>query len=119
MNRNSAIGLAIVAALLITGCAKPPQVSPGNRRLVDGLRTATSSKQATWLEDCAKRLEDGRQKGTVSDVEYQEFLAIIALARDGKWEQAEAETTRLGKAQKPTPEDVARLQAAEGRTPGK
>jgi len=36
-----------------------------------------------------------------------------------KWEQAEAKAIRLGKAQKPTPDEVARLEAAQGRKPEK
>jgi len=112
-------GLVTVAGLLVTGCAKPPQVSQGNRKLIDGLRTATSARETSWLEACAELLEEGKRKRTVSDVEDQEFSAIIALAREGKWEQAEAEAIRLGKAQKPTPDDVARLEAAQGRKPEK
>ena len=110
--------LVVIACLLMSGCAKPPQISPGNRKLIDGLRTATSAKETSWLADCEKLLEDGKQRGTVSDAEYQEFGDIVALGRDGKWEQAEAETIRLGKAQQPTPDDVTNLKTAEGRSVG-
>jgi len=111
-------GLAAVAGLLVTGCAKPPQISQGNFKLIDGLRTAASAKETSWLEACEKLLEEGKKKGTVSDVEDQEFSAIIALAREGKWEQAEAAAIRLGKAQKPTPDDVVRLEERPGARAG-
>jgi hypothetical protein len=112
-------GLAAVGGLLVTGCAKPPQVSQGNFKLIDGLRTAASAKDTSWLEACEKLLEEGKKKGTVSDIEDQEFSAIIALAREGKWEQAEAAAARLGEGQKPTPDDVARVESARVRKPGK
>jgi hypothetical protein len=112
-------GLAAVSALLVTGCAKPPQVSQGNFKLIDGLRTAASARDSSWLEACDNLLEEGKKKGTVSDIEDQEFSAIIALAREGKWEQAEAAAIRLGEGQKPTPDDVARVERARARKPAK
>jgi hypothetical protein len=117
MKRANILVSALLAGLVLSGCAKPPQVSPGNRKLVDGLRTATSSKQIAWVDECAKLLEECQRKGTVKDEEYEEFNAIIALARDEKWQEAEAEAIRLGKAQRPTPEDLARLRRAKGQKP--
>ena len=102
---------ALAAALLIVGCGGPPQVAPANRRLIDGLRTATSSEQIQWVEESAKLLDEAKHKGTVSEQEYAEFETIIRLAREGKWDEAEAQAIRLGKAQKPTAEELDRLKA--------
>jgi hypothetical protein len=105
--------------LAISGCSKPPQVSPANRKLVNALRTATATKQTAWVDDCAKLLEESKRDGTMTDDEYEEFNAIIALARGEKWQEAEAEVTRLGKAQRATPEDLARLKAPGDQKPVK
>lgn len=103
----------LCAALLIAGCGGPPQVAPTNRRLIDGLRTATSSEQMPWVDECAKQAEDGKANGTVSDVEYAEFQSIIRLAKEGKWKEANAKAVRFGKAQKPTTEEVDRAKARQ------
>lgn len=65
------------------------------------MRTATSSKQIAWVEESAKQLEEAKGQGQVTDEEYAEFESIIRLAPDGNWKEAEAETIRPGKGQKP------------------
>ncbi|HVA49048.1 MAG TPA: hypothetical protein VNH11_21985 [Pirellulales bacterium] len=111
MKHDFVIACALVA-LVIAGCSRPPQVAPANRNLISGLRTAVSSQQSQWLDESAKQLEEGKSKGTISEQEYAEFAGIIKLARDGKWKEAEAETIRLGQAQKPTAEEIERVKAA-------
>lgn len=100
----------------IAGCGGSTHVSPANLRLISALRTATSSKQIQWVEESAKQIDEGKRNGTVSDQEYSEFESIIRLARDGKWKEAEAESIRLAKAQKPTAEEIER---AKKRQPPK
>lgn len=102
MNRTTLFASAVAATALVMGCSRPPQVSPANFRLISSLRTATSSEQIDWVEETAKQVEEGKGKGAISDVEYEEFQSIIRLAREGKWKEAEAETVRLGKGQKTT-----------------
>jgi hypothetical protein len=116
MKRTSFLLAISVWGLTLGGCSRPPQVSPANRKLVDGLRTATSSRQISWVDECAKLLEDAKQNGAVTDEEYAEFSRIVTLSREGKWQEAEAETIRLGKAQKPTPEEIERVRAARQST---
>lgn len=101
MKRSFAVACALIACCIVSGCGGPPQVSPSNYGLINSLRTATSSKQIAWVEESAKQLAEAKSKGQVSDEEYAEFESIIRLARDGKWKEAEAETIRLGKGQKP------------------
>ena len=101
-----------LVSLFVAGCGGPPQVAPANRRLISGLRTAVSSQQMQWVDEAAKQLEEGKADGTVSDAEYAEFSAIITLAHEGKWKEAEAETIRLGEAQRPTAEEIERVKAA-------
>lgn len=100
-HRRGILGLAcmLLTCSMVSGCGGPPQVSPGNFRLISALRTATSSKQIDWVEESAKQLEEEKSRGRVSDAEYAAFESIILLARQRKWKEAEAETIRLGKAQ--------------------
>jgi hypothetical protein len=102
---------ALIVLTLVAGCGGPPQVAPANRRLIDGLRTATSSEQMQWVDESVKQLEEGKRNGTVSDQEYEELQSIVRLAKEGKWKEANAEAVRLGKAQKPTAEEVDRAKA--------
>ena len=111
MRTNRVLGV-LGAALLVAGCG-PPQVAPANRRLIDGLRTATSSEQMQWVDQCAEQLEEGKTKGTVTDEEYQEFQAIIRLAKKGNWKEANAQAVRFAKAQQPTTEEVERATARQ------
>ena len=94
--------------LAILGCGRP-QAMPQNRELIASLRTAVNTRNAEWLEKNAKTLEERRDAGRVSDAEYQEFQAIIAKARAGKWEEAERETIAFQKAQRPTHEEIERV----------
>lgn len=103
--------------LLIAGCGGPPQVSRGNLKLISALRTATSTRQIPWLDECAKQLEQGKAAGTISAEEAVAFDEIISLAREGAWKQAEEQAARLGAAQQPTAEDIERLKTPEGRKP--
>lgn len=89
---------AMVAAVAI-GCGRAPQISRPNQSLIDALRTAASARQAAWIDDCAKSLEERKQQGRISAEESKPLEAIIELARAGKWKEAEAEAKRLGKAQ--------------------
>jgi hypothetical protein len=64
-----------------------------------------------WVDESAKQIEEGKQSDTVSDAEYEAFQSIIRMAKEKKWKEANAEAVRLGKAQKPTAEEVERLRA--------
>ncbi|HEX7376377.1 MAG TPA: hypothetical protein VF278_04660 [Pirellulales bacterium] len=109
MKHVCVISCALAVCLAVSGCGGPPHVSPGNYRLINALRTATSSKQIDWVSESARKIEEGKANGTVSDAEYVEFQSIVRLARDGKWQEAEAETIRLAKGQKPTAEELRRV----------
>jgi hypothetical protein len=95
---------------LVAGCGQP-QVAPGNRRLVESLRTAISSKRTDWLDANAQLIEERHADGELSDDEYQTFSAIVELARGGDWAAAEKNVIALVKGQKPMPEDLERLKA--------
>ena len=91
------------------GCARPQASSLDNQRLIGSLRTAISARNAQWLEESAKVLEERRTAGKVADAEYEEFQAIIAMAKEGQWEAAEREVIKFLKSQRPTEEQIERV----------
>ncbi len=98
----SVFGIAIVVvALVVIGCGRPQASTPQNQKLISSLRTAISAKKTVWLEKCEKILQDRRAEGKVADTEYDEFQAIIALAKKKQWKEAEQEVIRFQKAQRP------------------
>jgi len=102
----AAIVLAAVFALgMLAGCGKP-QTAPENRDLISSLRTAVNTRNAEWLEKNADLVDERRNAGQMADPEYEEFQAILALARAGQWERAERETIAFQKAQRPTRDEV-------------
>ncbi len=103
-------GLAVAA-----GCG-PPQVGPGNYKLVAGLRTAISARRIDWLETTAKLASERHAAGELNDEQFAALESIIAQGRQGHWEQAESEVVRLSKAQRPTAEEIEQLKV---KPPGK
>ena len=53
------------------------KLAPANRKLLEGLQTAVSSKNTAWLEAVVKQLADKRTKGEISSAEFQSFDTII------------------------------------------
>jgi len=97
------LGLAVVLAGI--GCSQDPQVAPENRRIVEGLMTATSARNAEWLEQNAALIAERRAGGQLSDAEADAFETILEAGRSGDWEEARRLAFRLGQAQRPTAED--------------
>ncbi|MBU4272383.1 MAG: hypothetical protein KKA28_11035 [Planctomycetes bacterium] len=91
----------MMAALVVIGCGRPQASTPQNQKLISSLRTAISAKKTVWLEKCNEILQDRRAEGKVTDAEYEEFQAIIALAKEKRWKEAEQEVIRFQKAQRP------------------
>lgn len=118
INRSLPFVSILVGISALVGCSGEPQVAKGNLKLVSALRTAASARQAAWLDECAKQVDEGQTAGTISAAEAAAFEEIIALARSGEWKQAEERAAALGAAQQPTAEDVERLKTRAGRKPG-
>jgi len=99
----------ILAASALAGCGRGPQVSDANREIVVSLATAVSTRESKWLDSNAELIEKHRAEGTCSDAEYSIFQDIIAKARAGDWDAAEAAAYALRDAQQPTAEDLKHL----------
>jgi len=101
--------LPILAASMMIGCGREPQVSNANREIVVSLATAVSTRETKWLDSNAELIEKHRAEGECSDAEYAAFQDIIAKARAGDWDAAQAAAYALRDAQQPTAEDLKNL----------
>jgi hypothetical protein len=99
--KNRHVAWLLLTTLIFAGCGKPPQIPSDSRKLIGSLRTAVSTHRNDWLETNAKLVEQKHSQNKLTDEQYQELEAIIALGRDGKWADAERETLRLAEAQQP------------------
>jgi hypothetical protein len=100
-NSRRPLALLMLATLAFSGCSKPPQIPPDSRQLIGSLRTAVSAKRKDWLETNAKLVEEKHSQNKLTDEQYQELEAIISLAREDKWADAEKEAIRLAEVQRP------------------
>jgi hypothetical protein len=99
--------------LLLPGCGSPPQVSAEHRELVLGLATATSSQDPKGLDVIEESVNAERSAGRMPEPVASEFSRIIALARSGDWPSAQSASYSFRDAQKPTDEDLARVERRE------
>jgi hypothetical protein len=88
MRRLAFVVLLAAAAALLAGC-KPPAVEFENLHLVSSLRTACSAQNEQWLAGVEKAVNLRHEEGRMSDTERDHFAKLIALAREGNWEEAD------------------------------
>ena len=98
------------AAVLVAGCGYPA-AQPVNFEIITSLRTACSARNTEWLVANEEKIEARRAAGEMSDDEYETFAAIVRQARDGDWAKAERACLKFQRAQRPTPEQIARVRA--------
>ena len=106
------------AVLLLTGCGAT-QVSPANRRLLEALQTAVSAENSEWLQAVSSQMAEQRTAGQLSDAEFQAFDDVIRQAKAGDWKSAQAAVLAIGDRQRPTAEDLTRLQERKPAKPKK
>jgi hypothetical protein len=96
MRRIALVLLASPLLVLATGgCGRPAQIG-GDRdsfKAVDALYTAVSLRDPAHLDRCETTLRDLRARGKLPDSAGRSLDAIVAEARGGRWEDAQA---RLG-----------------------
>ena len=97
------------AILLLAGCGAT-QVNPENRRLLEALQTAVSAENSEWLAAVSKQMAEQKSAGQLSEAEFQAFEGVIQQAQAGDWKSAQADVLAIGDGQRPTADDVSRLQ---------
>jgi hypothetical protein len=99
-----------VLSATLSGCGYPV-AQPVNREIISSLRTACSARNPEWLAANADKIEKQRSDGLMNDAEHETFNGIVAQARGGDWEGAEYACLAFQKAQRPTPEQEAKIRA--------
>jgi hypothetical protein len=99
---------------LAVGCGVQ-QIEPANRRFVQQLMSATSSKKTEWLDETVKQIEKQRSQGELSDEEYAALAPIIKKARQGDWPGAQRDAFALSEGQQPTAEDLEKIKPGAGQ----
>lgn len=105
-----ALGWFVIAALVVVtvGCGAT-QFAAQNRRLIEALQTAVTSKKSEWLEAVAKQAKEQHDRQALSDAEFKSLEAVIDSAKAGDWKTAESRVFALSEGQKPTAADMARV----------
>ncbi len=89
------------------GCGRAPQISAPNRKLLEALQTAVSSKNPQWLEAVTTKIGEKRTQKELSDAEFRAIDAIVKKAQSGEWKQAQKDSFQLSEGQRPTSADLA------------
>ena len=101
--------LMVAVVFLAAGCGVQ-QIAPANRRVMQGLQTAVSSRKVEWLDATVKLIDEQRSQGKLSDAEYAALEPIISKARAGNWDAAQRDVFALVEGQKATAEDLQKIQ---------
>jgi hypothetical protein len=91
MNRVAFV--AFTSSLLLVGsagCVGPAQIGADREtfKTVDALYTAVGLRDPEKVDQCAMKLKSLRDSGKVPEAAYKSLEAIVAQAKDGKWEPA-------------------------------
>lgn len=78
---------------------QPPAVALTNLRYIQSLRTAVSSQRTDYVNKVDEALKLLKDKGELSDPEWEHFQFIIAKARAGDWHAADEACMKWEKAQ--------------------
>ena len=86
-----------VLILTIGGCGSEPQIGANKQvfKGVDALYTAVSLKDRKLVDQCAAELKRLFAAGSVPENASRTLDAIMAEARDGKWEPAQQRLQRF------------------------
>ena len=115
MRSNVVFGcfLLFVVCLLI-GCGHAPQMSAPNRKILEALQSAVSSKKLEWIEAVVTQVAEKRTSKEMSDAEFTAINAIITKAKSGDWKGAQIDSFALSEGQRPTSQDLAMLKSRKG-----
>jgi len=83
---------ATVAAGALAGCGAPAQIGadPETFKAVDALYTAVSLRDPGRVDQCLATLRSHSEAGRLDATPYEALEAIVAEAKSGSWEPAQA-----------------------------
>lgn len=95
LSRGGIVALVLATLVAVGGCGQPSEEARQNRRLVDAVLTAVTTKNRKELDKDAvlwdKRLADG----VLSEKQHKALKACIEKARAGDWAGAEEDLYRF------------------------
>jgi hypothetical protein len=100
-SRLVGIGIAGIVAVLVASCGPtyPEVSSPKALELLLALHTACSTARADRLEKVADQLDRAWREGKITAQDQEALARIVALARQGRWQEAEKACRQFKKAQ--------------------
>jgi hypothetical protein len=99
--RTAAALLMLWLAIGSCGCSKPPQFPAEAQVLIEGLRTAISAQNHTWVAEGAKRIDDLHKQGKLNDEQFETLQQVIDATKADDWKSANKQIIRVEKAQRP------------------
>ena len=96
-------------ACALYGCGHAPQLSGPNRKILEALQSAVSSKKMEWVEVVVKQIDEKREKKEMSDAEFRAIDVVIKTAKSGEWKAAQKASFMLSEGQRATSQDLAML----------
>ena len=83
---------ALLLAAITSGCFGPPQMGPDREafKTIDALYTAVSLHEPVHVDRCSDRLSKLREASKLPASAHDALAAIIAEAKGGRWEPAQA-----------------------------
>lgn len=90
-SRPFALALVLAVLACLGGCGQPSEEARQNRRLLDAVLTAVTTKNRKELDKDEALLHKRHSEGRLSDKPYQTLKASIEKARSGEWGRAEDE----------------------------
>jgi hypothetical protein len=106
-------GSLFLALGVLNGCSRAPQMKAPNRKILEALQTAVSSKNPAWLEAVTAKVVEKRDQKEMSDGEFRAIDAIIKKAQSGDWKKAQMDSFALSEGQRPTAEDLAMVKSGK------
>ena len=103
LSRRAAVLIAAAVFACIGGCGKPSEESRQNRRLVDAVLTAVTTKNRKELDKDAALWDKRHADGLLSEKPHKAVKACIEKAKAGDWAGAEDELYKFRKSD-PFPE---------------
>ncbi|MFO0840918.1 MAG: hypothetical protein U0797_00780 [Gemmataceae bacterium] len=89
---------ALALSLALCGCGKPPEEARQNRRLVDGVLTAVTTRNVKELDKCKALLDRRHADGHLPKADLDQVGAAVAKAKAGNWAEAEEALYRFREA---------------------
>jgi hypothetical protein len=90
-SRPCALALILTVLACLGGCGQPSDEARQNRRLLDAVLTAVTTKNRKELIKDEALVDKCHSEGRLSEKPYKALKAIIEKARSGNWSQAEDE----------------------------